>query len=321
VVHVVNTGHPFRFCAPMPALRDDPRAWRDDLRRLEGWGFNSVSVSEHITGGWTMDPLTVMTAAAEATTTLRVLSTVLVNDFRHPMLLHRAAATMDLLSGGRLEIGLGAGWSPDDYAALGMAFDAPGRRIARLEESVRLFKALCEGQVVDHVGEAYVAHIDAPQPTFQRPHPPVLIGGGGRRVLEMAAREADIVGIHARLPEDGVTMRAAEDLGAAEFDAKVAWVRAASDAAGRATDAIEFQVNVYLCEIGGSSSPRPTTRWTTLLASDPKLLRESPAVLVGSVEACVDLLEERRARFGFSYIRLGGDPAGAAPLIAKLAGH
>ncbi|HEY7942629.1 MAG TPA: LLM class flavin-dependent oxidoreductase, partial [Candidatus Limnocylindrales bacterium] len=99
---------PFRFCAPMPVLRDDPGAWRDEVRRLEDWGFSSVSVSEHITGGWTMDPWTVMTAAADATTTLRILSTVLVNDFRHPVLLHRAAATLDRLSGGRLEVGLGA---------------------------------------------------------------------------------------------------------------------------------------------------------------------------------------------------------------------
>jgi len=316
----VSPVRPFRFCAPMPVLREDPQAWRDDVRRIEDWGFSSVSVSEHVTGGWTMDPWTVMTAAADATTSLRVLSTVLINDFRHPVLLHRAAATLDRLSGGRLEVGLGAGWSPEDYAALGLAFDPPGRRIERLDEAVRLFKRLCAGEAVDHVGPAYGAHVDAPAATVQRPHPPVLIGGGGRRVLELAAREADIVGVHARLPVEGVTAEAARDLGAGEFATKLGWVRAAAAAAGRTDESIELQVNVYLCRIGAAASPAGS-RWAALLASDAMLARESPAVLVGSVEACADLLEERRARFGFSYIRLGGDPAAAAPLVARLSGR
>ncbi len=321
MVHVVSAVRPFRFCAPMPVLRDDPGVWRDEVRRIEDWGFSSVSVSEHITGGWTMDPWTVMTAAAEATTSLRILSTVLVNDFRHPVLLHRAAATLDRLSGGRLEVGLGAGWSPEDYAALGLPFDPPGRRIARLDEGVRIFKRLCAGEAVDQDGPAYVAHIEAPTPTVQRPHPPVLIGGGGRRVLELAAREADIVGVHARLPVEGVTPETARDLGAPEFTSKLGWVRDAAAAAGRALDSIELQVNVYLCEIG-AVAPRPGgSRWASVLASDATLVRESPAVLIGSVEACADLLEERRARFGFSYIRLGCDPAAAAPLVARLSGR
>ncbi len=305
----------------MPVLRDDPGVWRDEVRRIEDWGFSSVSVSEHITGGWTMDPWTVMTAAAEATTSLRILSTVLVNDFRHPVLLHRAAATLDRLSGGRLEVGLGAGWSPEDYAAIGLSFDPPGRRIARLEEGVRLFKRLCAGEAVDQDGPAYIAHVAAPTPTVQRPHPPVFIGGGGRRVLELAAREADIVGVHALLPVEGVTPETARELGAAEIASKVAWVRAAAAAAGRPPDALELEVNVYVCQIGVAAPRTGGSRWETLLAADAQLLRDSPAVLVGSLDACADLLEERRARFGFSYFRLSGDLAAAAPLVARLTGR
>lgn len=321
MVHLVSPVRPFRFCAPMPVLRDDPMAWRDEVRRIEDWGFGSVSVSEHVTGGWTMDPWTVMTAAADATTSLRILSTVLVNDFRHPVLLHRAAATLDRLSSGRLEIGLGAGWSPEDYAALGMTFDPPGRRIERLEEGVQLFKRLCAGQAVHHDGRAYGAHVEAPQPTVQTPHPPILIGGGGQRVLELAAREADIVGVHARLPVEGVTAEAAHDLGPGEMEKKVAWVRSAAAAAGRPAEAIELEVNVYLCEVGDVAPRLGNSRWTTLLADDPTLLRESPAVLIGSVNACAELLEERRERYGFSYIRLGGAPSSVAPLVARLAGR
>jgi alkanesulfonate monooxygenase SsuD/methylene tetrahydromethanopterin reductase-like flavin-dependent oxidoreductase (luciferase family) len=201
-----------------------------------------------------------------------------------------------------------------------MAFDPPGRRIERLEEGVQVFKRLCGGHPVHHDGPAYAAQVEAPQPTVQTPHPPILIGGGGQRILELAAREADIVGVHARLPVEGVTAEAAHDLGPGEMEKKVAWVRSAVAAAGRPADSIELQVNVYLCEVG--DVPRlGNSRWTTLLADDPTLLRESPAVLIGSVTACAELLEERRERYGFSYIRLGGAPSSVAPLVARLTGR
>src|ERR1700704_5052576 len=111
---------PFRFIAPMPRLQGSPTAWLDSIRRIEDLGFSTVSVSDHLTAGWAMDPLTALTAAAQVTSRIRLLTLVLGNDFRHPVPLHKAFATLDVLSGGRVEIGLGAGWMESDYTSTGL---------------------------------------------------------------------------------------------------------------------------------------------------------------------------------------------------------
>lgn len=314
---------PFRFIAPMPPLGADPRDWRDRVRRLEDLGYSALSISDHVTGGWAMDPLTMMTALAQASSHLRILSLVLANDFRHPLLLHRAASAIDRLSEGRLELGLGAGWSAADYRVLGLPFDRPAARIARLAETVALLKALWGGGPVQHLGPWYdVGDIEAQPLPVQRPHPPLLIGGGGRLILDLAAREADIVGIHASLDESSVTARVASDLSADRFAEKVEYVRQRAMAHGRDPDLIEFQVSIYLMRVGQrrSSAVGVGSLWARLLQADPALVRTSPAVLVGSLDTCVELLEERRARLGFSYVKISGDPIEAAPLVARLSG-
>ena len=140
----MSTARPFRFIAPMPSFDLPPARWRDEVRRIEDLGFGTVSVSEHLTGGWAMDPLAAMLAAADASDRLRVLSLVLLNDLRHPVVLHRAMASIDRLSDGRVEIGLGAGWRADDYLVLGRPFDPPPVRIERLTESLQIISALFE---------------------------------------------------------------------------------------------------------------------------------------------------------------------------------
>jgi probable F420-dependent oxidoreductase len=304
----------------MPSPRLSPPAWRDALRRIEDLGFSSVSVSEHLTRGWVMEATAAMLAAALATDRLRVLSLVLANDYRHPVMLHKSAATIDVLSEGRLELGLGTGWLAEDYQASGIPFYPAPVRIARLEESIRILKGLFGDGPFSFEGTHYrVKELDGLPKPVQRPHPPILVGGGGRRVLELAAAQADVVGVHCALPDGELTAEAAGDLAAERIAEKVAWVRRAASGSGRDPDDVELQFTVYLCQVDGSAHPAASA-FGALLEADPELAAASPAVLRGSVDGCVDLLRERRERFGFSYLNLGADLEAVAPIVARLSG-
>jgi probable F420-dependent oxidoreductase len=308
----------------MPRIRQPIGAWLDSIRRIEDLGFSSVAISDHFTQGWVMDPIVAMTAAIGATRDLRVLSLVLGNDYRHPVLTHKAIATLDLISGGRVELGIGAGWMDSDYLAAGIPFDPPGLRLSRLEEAVEVIIGLFGDAPFSFTGDHYrtVALDGLPKPV-QRPHPPILIGGGGPRALAIAARHADIVGIHARLPDGHLGPAAAADLSAERIAEKVGWVRQAAAAAGRSPDSIELQSSVYVCQISdsGRTSGAALSSFASLLAADPELVATSPAVLVGSIEHCVDTLIERRDHFGISYLNLGSDFEAVAPIVARLAGR
>ncbi len=316
--------HRFRFIAPMPPADGTATEWRDSVRRIEDLGFDAVSVSEHLTGGWRLEATTAMAAIAAATSRLRVLSLVLANDFRHPVLVHKAAATIDFVSGGRLELGLGAGWLERDYAAAGIRFEPAGVRIERLAEAVTIVKGLFGAPTYSFAGRHYrVTDVEGlPRPT-QIPRPPILIGGGGPRILGLAAREADIIGIHARLDGTAVGPAAADDMAEEAVAAKVDMVMDALRAAGRSPDDVELQLTIYECRIterrsaGGAES----SSFSRFLRADPGLLGRSPAVLVGSRAACVERLLELRERFGFSVFKLSGDPEETAPIVAALTGR
>jgi probable F420-dependent oxidoreductase len=310
--------------APMPRIREPIGEWLDAIRRIEDLGYSSVAISDHFTQGWVMDAIVAMAAAASATRRLRILSLVLGNDYRHPILTHKAIATLDLISGGRVELGIGAGWMESDYTAAGIPFDRPGVRLARLEESLRIIAGLFGDGPFSFRGEHYrIEALDGLPKSVQRPRPPILVGGGGPRALAIAARHADIVGLHARLPDGRLTSEAAEDLSAERMTQKVGWVRTAAADAGRSSDDIELQATVYLTRISdsGRTAAASISTFATLLAADPALVASSPAVLVGSVEQCVDTLIERRERFGISYVNLGSDLDAVAPIVARLAGR
>jgi probable F420-dependent oxidoreductase len=307
----------------MPRLDGSPHRWRDAIRRIEALGFDSVSISDHLTQGWVMEPTVAMVAAIEATERLRVLSLVLANDFRHPVVLHKSAATIDVLSEGRLELGLGAGWRRADYDASGIRFDAAGLRLARLEESLRVIKGLFGPEPLTFAGAHYsVSSLEGLPKPVQKPHPPLLVGGGGERVLRLAAREADIVSVHCNLARGELDRRAAADLAADRVDEKVSWVVAAAEEAGRASNQLELQFSTYLCHVTDAprSAHRSISTFARHLAADPELVATSPAVLVGSADECVERLHERRERYGFSYLSLGGDVENVAPLVARLTG-
>ena len=318
------THRPFRFIAAAPPLDRPVPAWRDAVRRLEGLGFATLAVSDHLTGGWALDPMVTLMAAGEASDRLRLLSLVLANDFRHPALLHRSAAMIDVFSSGRLELGLGAGWLKADYQAAGVAFDDPVTRIERLAESVAILKLLFGPEPATFTGRHYsIEALDGLPKPVQQPRPPILIGGGGRRALTLAAHEADIISVHAILRAGALTAEAARDLGHTEMDRKIALLRSEAIAAGRALEAVDLQFSIYLCEIHDSAARgrQAVSSFSRLLKADPGLIASSPSVLVGSLEECVEKLEERRERYGFNYLKISADPATIAPLVARLAGR
>lgn len=310
----------FRFMASMPVLDDRMDTWRDRVRRIEDLGFDSVAISDHVSGGWSMDPIVAMTVAAEATTRLRVVSAVLANDLRHPLLVHRAMANLDVFSGGRVEIGLGAGWLRADYEALGLPFDPPGLRIERLAESIDVIRTLFAGGSMSYTGKHYqlsgVTGVPAP---VQRPHPPLLVGGGGRRVLELAGRVADIVGINPRLSAQTEPGSAVADLSGDRVRQKVAWARAGAVAAGRDPSRPEFQLSILDLRIQHGNEEHG---WTSSLArsAPPDAISGSVAVLRGSVAGCVERLQALRDEYGISYLNLGNNLSAAALIVARLAG-
>jgi probable F420-dependent oxidoreductase len=311
----------FRFSTSMPTLNRPIPVWRDEVRRIEDLGFNSVSVSDHFTGGWAMDPIVAMTVAAEATTSLRVQCAVFCNDFRHPVMLHKSMANLDVFSGGRVEIGLGAGWMRADHDAAGLAFDEAMTRIERLDEAMTVLKGLFAGSPFTFQGEHYridnLAGLPAPA---QRPHPPLLVGGGSRRILELAGRQADIVGINPRLASDVDAGQAILDMSPERVRRKVDWARHAAIAAGRNPDDLEFQVRISdLRLIDGGTEHRSTSSLAEQAASAE--LTDSPAVLAGTVDECVDRLVKVREEYGISYFHLGGSVDAAGPIVARLAGE
>jgi probable F420-dependent oxidoreductase len=310
---------PFRFIAPMPRLNVPPARWRAEVRRVEDLGFHTVAVSDHFTQGWVMDPIVAMTAAAEATSSLRIMSLVLGNDYRRPVLLHKALATLDVLSGGRLDIGIGAGWMPSDYHAAGIPMDGPGVRVDRLAESLALLKGLFGDEPLSFDGKHYqVSELDGLPKPVQRPHPPILVGGGSRRVLDLAGRAADIVGINAAMRPGAESELAVLDLTAERVADKLAFAHAGAKAAGRDPDELDYQISVLSLTVTDVPDAEP---WTSSLArgvTDPAVLANSPAVLHGPAAYCAERLHMWRERFGLNQIHLGGDPQAAAAVIARV---
>lgn len=266
-------------------------AWADYARRLEGEGFSTLLVADHFANPMACGPL--MLAAAAATTTLRVGSYVYDNDFRHPALLAKEAATIDVLSEGRLELGLGAGWHKGEYDAVGIPFDPPGVRVSRLEESVEILLRLFAGGPVHHEGRHYRldGHEGLPLPV-QRPIP-LLIGGGGPRMLRLAARRAQILGlVPPSLPEGGLDP---DKFTAEAMDAKIAAVESAVAEAGRTDGGPER--SVLLFQVYASERDVSADDWVR-----PDHVRDSPYVLLGDAAAMADQLLARRERWGLSYI-------------------
>src|ERR1700691_2316388 len=224
----------FRFGVQL-SKTDAAAAWRDMARTIEGLGYSTLFIPDHFEDQF--GPLVALTAAAEATSTLRVGSLVFGNDYRHPVVLAKEIATLDLFSGGRVEFGLGAGWMTSDYEQSGIRADSAGIRISRMTESLKVMKSLWSTGEATFEGEHYqvAGAIGAPTPV-QRPYPPIIIGGGGQRVLGIAAREADIIGVNPSLAAGYIGPEVLETTTAEYYHRRVAWIE---EAAGDRFDQLE----------------------------------------------------------------------------------
>jgi len=306
---------PFRFAIQMEGASSG-RAWRDRARQIETLGYSTLYVPDHLGDQW--GPMVALTAAAEATTTLKVGALVYDNDYRHPVVLAKEMATLDLLSEGRLEVGLGAGWMRSDYDQSGIAYDEPAVRVARFEEGVQIIEALWVDGTCTFAGQHYDVKgaVGMPRP-FRQPRPTLVLGGGGRRVLGVAARHADIVGVNADLRAGHVGHEVAASVTAERFDERIGWIRAA---AGDRFAGLELQVLAFVAAITDDRQAMAEAIAPGFgLTAEAAL--EVPMVVVGTVDQVCETLQARRERYGFSYYVLHEqDIEPFAPVVARLAG-
>ena len=312
----MSKARPFRFGVVAESAPSSEQ-WITLVHKAEDLGYATFLLADHYVNEF--PPIAALMAAADATSTLRVGSFVFDNDFRHPALLAKEVATLDLLSGGRFELGIGAGWHRDEYEQVGLPFESAGVRISRLEEALHIIKQFFTEEAVTFAGSYYkVTDLQAFPKPFQRPHPPIFIGGGGKRLLSLAGREADIVGLHLKVNDDGtVDTRERSEEAIAQ---KVEWVR---QAAGERFAALEFNLLIrtiiitedrqqaaeqYIHERG-----RPGTTVEQVLAS--------PYLLIGNVEQLTEQLQRLRELFGISYIVVDSEYMEAfGQVVGRLAG-
>jgi probable F420-dependent oxidoreductase len=306
---------PFRFGAQVSDAKPG-KALADVARKLEDGGYSTLFVPDHFDDQ--AAPLPAMTWAAAATSELRVGSLVFDNDFKHPVVLAKEAATLDLLSDGRLELGIGAGWMHTDYETSGIPFDSAGVRIARLQEAVAIIKGLMTGEPFSFEGTHYkIDNLAGTPKPVQQPHPPIIIGAGAKRMLSYAAREADIISVNFDLSPGAVNADVVTTGTAELTSGKIDLIR---EAAGPRFDDIELSVTVFMAALHENRQ-----QLAELVAGSfgqpPELVLESPHFCAGTEEQIIEQLQERRERYGFSYIVFsGGSHEAMLPIVSKLAG-
>jgi probable F420-dependent oxidoreductase len=307
---------PFRF-AVQASGAPDGKAWRELARQTEDLGYSTLYVPDHFGDQW--GPLVALTAAAEATTSLRVGSLVFDNDFRHPIELAKEVATLSVLSEGRVEFGLGAGWMRSDYDESGIPYDRPGERIERMVEALHIMKDLWADGSCSRSGRYYtVTNAQGLPHPYGGQCPPILIGGGGKRVLSMAAREADIIGFNPSLAAGYIGPEATASALPERYRERVAWVKAA---AGDRIDRLEFQVLTFMVQVIPNRN-EVLSNLAPVFGLTPEQAAEVPLVLVGTVEQLCETLQARREEYGFSnWVVHEGDIAAFAPVVERLAGE
>jgi len=311
---------PFRFSVgggtPLSA-----KALGERGRKAEALGYSTYVLSDHLLD--TLAPNVALAAIAAVTSTLRIGHFVLNNDLRHPAVLHQELATLDVLSEGRLDIGIGAGWNEPEYRASGVAFEAVPDRVSRLEDAVAVLKGLFRDEPLSFAGRHYtITAMDGRPKPVQRPHPPILIGGGGKRLLELAAREAQIVGLAPRI---GLRSGGAQSVTLEATREKLAWVQ---EAAGPRFG--DLELNTYAALRPTAVTDRPREAAAALLVDldqrEPSgltvdALLDSPHVFIGTVDALVEKFTRLRDELGISNVMIGNDLEGFAPVVERLAGR
>lgn len=310
----MNHLKPFRFGVMLSHL--PVNGWIEQLRHIEALGYSTVFWSDHFRTQW--DPVVALTAVAAVTEHLKVGSLVYCVDYRHPVVLAKTAATIHLISGGRHEFGIGAGWMKNDYDWAGLYYDRPSIRIERLEEAIKIIRSMWTQKRTRFLGKHYRI-IDIPRAVElpEGEHPRIIVGGGGRKILTLAGRYADIVGIAPSFTEGQFTPHNIRDLSPDRLRKKVSWVRKAAKAAGRNPDDIELNSQIFGVTI--TDDPEPTIeaiamRWG--VTSDE--VTRSALFLTGSASEIQELLEWRRNETGISYIVIPGSNPVTVEQFAKL---
>ncbi len=306
---------PFRFAVQVFAAPTG-KEWREKARKVEDLGYSTLYMPDHFGDQW--GPLVGMTVAAEATDTLKVGTLVFDNDYRHPVVLAKEMATLDLATEGRVEFGLGAGWMKTDYDQSGIPYDEPKDRVGRFEEGLKVIRDLWRDGRADLDGRHYKITAAKGEPRPYTPGgPPLVIGGGGKRVLSIAAREADIVGINPNLKAGYLGPEMADSAKGHRYRRRLEWIR---EAAGERFDALELQVLVFIVQYTDNSK-KAYEDLAPGFAMTPDEARQVPIALVGTVDEICDTLRQRREEYGMSYVVVQ-EPAieDFAAVVGKLSG-
>jgi probable F420-dependent oxidoreductase len=318
-----RTARPFRFGVIGERALPAP-AWLDHVRRVEALGYDTFLLRDHLVPdvfGDQLAPLPALAAAALVTSRLRVGTLVLANDFRHPAVLAKEAATLDLLSGGRFELGIGAGWLRAEYEAAGIPFASNGERIDRLEETLTILSGLLSDAPLTFHGKHYtISGLHSYPLPAQRPRPPILVGGGKRRVLTLAGQHADIVGILTTSVASGAMVDDASERSPAAVEEKLSWVQAGAGARFAQIELSLIPTVIITDDRRGAAEAMVQRRgWPHVTAAD---VLEMPSVLLGTQDEIAEQILARRARYGFSYYIISdGDMEAFAPVAEQLAGE
>jgi probable F420-dependent oxidoreductase len=306
---------PFRFALQISNAAS-PDAWKAMARKTEDLGYSTLYVPDHLEDQWA--PMIALTLAAEATTTLNVGTLVLDNDFRHPVVLAKEAATLDVVTGGRFECGMGAGWMTFDYETSGIPMEKPSIRIAKLAESLDIMQSLWSTGRATLAGEYYNVTDALGTPTPVTPGgPPLVIGGGSKRILTLAGERADIVSVVPSLAAGSIGPEMAAGAVVDKYAERVAWARAA--AGDRAGD-LELQAWTVFVQVVPNAD-EVLQNVAPAFGLTPEQMAAAPLALVGTAEEITETLQKRREELGFSYIVLHEAEMDAmAPVIAALAG-
>ncbi|HEY3142895.1 MAG TPA: TIGR03621 family F420-dependent LLM class oxidoreductase [Acidimicrobiales bacterium] len=311
-------GHPrpFRFGIQLANARSGAE-WAELARKAEDLGFSTLFAPDHFEDN--LAPIPALMAAAAATDRLRVGSLVLDNDYKHPVVTAKEAATVDLLSDGRLELGIGAGWMASDYDHAGIPMDPAAVRVDRLAEGIAVLKGLFAEGPFNYEGAHYkISELDGRPKPVQRPHPPLLVGGGAPRVLALAAQEADIIGVNPAIRAGRVNRAASRDGAAEVTDRKLGWVRGA---AGDRYDDLEINFLIFACVITDDRKS-VIEQMAPMFALEADDVGDYPHAWIGTTDEICEQLEANRDRWDASYFVVQGADAmaAAAPIVERLAG-
>jgi probable F420-dependent oxidoreductase len=306
---------PFRF-GVQALSQPDRKSWIDLAQRTEAAGFDVLTMPDHFDDQ--LAPVPALMSVADATSKLRVGALVWDNDYKHPVVLAKELATMDLLSEGRLELGIGAGWMISDYEQSGIPYDRAGLRIERMIEGIDVMKGCFAEGAFSYAGKHYtITNYDGSPKPVQAPCPPILIGGGGKRVLTYAAQVADIIGINATMSAGAVGPEAISTMTAQAVDEKVDIVR---EAVGSRINHVEMNIRAFLVNITDDAAGA-ISRLAAGMGVEESMVAETPFALMGPPSKLIEDLIARRERWGFSYVIVGGeDVEKFAPVVAALSG-